>query len=474
MTTAPKTLTNLQKRLVKNLHTKNLGIVGNAAHIRNGGYHNGAKSLRKRGMSRDYSLEFYLDSHSTSDYACAIDIGGSPKLLMLLGNRIVHALKNHDPRVYGKVRGVNAPFDGHSIDRRYDTENPKTPKDDNTQKSSDRNHIHLEVYRTLVTNQKVIDGIYDVLAGVPLKKPAPKKPAPKKPAPKPATNVSKGMDAATLCKVMTISGHHVTYSKTLNKIYFDKANGGPSFKATDWMAALNTAMLRAGITNSKRAAMWFAQLGEESGSFRYTQELASGSEYNGRKDLGNTHAGDGPRFKGRTYIQITGRSNYARLSKWAHSKGYVPTSTYFVDHPTELANVKYIFLGPVWYWTVARNMNKYADANDIVGATKAVNGGTNGLSDRKHRWEHARTFGNALLPSGIKPVASHAAPAPKKPSPKPTPKKKPSNMYTVRRGDTLTSIAKKYHVKGGWLTLKKWNNIARPNKIKIGQRLRVR
>jgi hypothetical protein len=180
MTTAPSTLIALQDKLVSNLHTKNLGIVGDASHVASGGYHIGAKTLRRNGMSNDYSLEFALDRDATHDYACAIDIGGSASQLMTLGNRLVHALKNHDPRVYRRIRGVNAPFDGVSADRRYDTENPNTSSDDNTQSSSDRGHIHVEIYRTLVLKQSVMDGLYSVLAG--------RSPAPT-PAPKPGTKI---------------------------------------------------------------------------------------------------------------------------------------------------------------------------------------------------------------------------------------------------------------------------------------------
>lgn len=173
MTVAPPTLTALQAKLVHNLHTSNLGIVGDASHVRTGGYHIGAKSLRAAGMGGDYSLKFSLDSMSNTDYACAIDIGGSSDLLMELGTRLVHALKAHDPRVYGKIRATNAPWDGDSTDRRYDCESPSTTSDDNTQASSDRGHIHVEFYRTLVLNQAVMDGFYNVLAGVPLSAPKP-------------------------------------------------------------------------------------------------------------------------------------------------------------------------------------------------------------------------------------------------------------------------------------------------------------
>lgn len=150
-------------------------------------------------------------------------------------------------------------------------------------------------------------------------------------------------------------------------------------------------------TTVDRVAMWMAQLGEESGGLRWMEELASGAEYNGHADLGNTQPGDGVRFKGRGPIQITGRSNYTRLSQWAFGQGLVPSPTFFVDDPTQLSSDLYGFVGVDWYWTVARNMNSYADDGDIVGATKAVNGGTNGLQDRTDRWNRCRAMGAQLL-----------------------------------------------------------------------------
>lgn len=168
MTTAPPTLVAFQARMSKELGTTNLGIVGDQAHVEEGGYHIGATSLRKAGMFNDYSLEFPMDYNSKTDYACAADIGGSASLQMKLGTRIVKALKARDPRVYGYIRAVNAPFNGISIDRRYDCENPATPLDDNIQSNSDRNHIHVEWYRTVVNKSEIFDGIFDVFAGIPL------------------------------------------------------------------------------------------------------------------------------------------------------------------------------------------------------------------------------------------------------------------------------------------------------------------
>ncbi|WP_308198241.1 glycoside hydrolase family 19 protein [Rhodococcus sp. ARC_M6] len=186
------------------------------------------------------------------------------------------------------------------------------------------------------------------------------------------------MDAQTLAKVM---GNRVSPARY-----------------EELCPAFNAAMVQAGCTSERRATMWCAQIGHESGGLQWMEEIASGEKYEWRTDLGNTQPGDGVRFKGRGPIQITGRYNYGKVSAWAHSEGYVPTPTYFVDNPTELSNPTYGFLGAVWYWTVARNMNGFADNDDLLGATRAVNGGTHGLDDRRAFWYRAGDAGAAILP----------------------------------------------------------------------------
>lgn len=193
MTTAPDTLVNLQNRLVRELHTVNLGIVGDDAHVATGGYHIGAQSLRRNGMGGDYSLQYGADQVS-HDFACAIDIGGSPHLLQTLGNRLVHALKQGDPRVYSRVRATNAPYDGWQIDRRYDCENPNVRWDDNTQSSDDRNHIHVEFYRSLVLHPRVMDDFFEVMAASDTKPNTPPAPHP----PKPGTKIYQGAPVPAL------------------------------------------------------------------------------------------------------------------------------------------------------------------------------------------------------------------------------------------------------------------------------------
>jgi hypothetical protein len=74
-------------------------------------------------------------------------------------------------------------------------------------------------------------------------------------------------------------------------------------------------MTRYDINTPLRQAHFLAQIGHESSELRYRQELASGAAYENRRDLGNTRTGDGPRYKGRGLIQLTGRANYSEYTR---------------------------------------------------------------------------------------------------------------------------------------------------------------
>lgn len=160
--------------------------------------------------------------------------------------------------------------------------------------------------------------------------------------------------------------------------------------------ALSQCLRNSGCTTVARIAMWLAQVGHESGGLKWMEEIASGVAYNNRKDLGNGPS-DGPRFKGRGPIMVTGRRNYTVLSEWAYGKGLVPTSTFFVDNPVLLSSDKYGFIGVEWYWTTQRPLNKAADARDLELATRYVNGGLNGLEDRRFFYKRALEMGDELL-----------------------------------------------------------------------------
>ncbi|MEN9886064.1 MAG: hypothetical protein RL758_642 [Pseudomonadota bacterium] len=125
-----------------------------------------------------------------------------------------------------------------------------------------------------------------------------------------------------------------------------------------------------------RLPHFLAQLAHESGGFRYMEELASGAAYEGRADLGNTSPGDGKRFKGRGPIQITGRANYRRFGRIIGID---------IERHPEAAAIPSIGLQLALAYWQDRGLNALADADDVVGITRRINGGTNGLDDRRGR-----------------------------------------------------------------------------------------
>jgi putative chitinase len=126
--------------------------------------------------------------------------------------------------------------------------------------------------------------------------------------------------------------------------------------------------------NPKRMAHFLAQVCHESGGFRYMEEIASGAAYDGRKDLGNVFPGDGKRFKGRGPIQLTGRANYRRFGQLCGID--------LENHPEIAAMPSVGMLTAALYWD-DRKLNALADAGDIEGITRKINGGLNGFADRK-------------------------------------------------------------------------------------------
>jgi predicted chitinase len=160
-------------------------------------------------------------------------------------------------------------------------------------------------------------------------------------------------------------------------------------KAQAYLGPMEAAMRERGITTRARAAMWLAQVGHESVSLRYFEEIASGRAYCGRRDLGNTQPGDGPRFKGRGPIQLTGRFNY--------TKAAAALNLPLVAQPTLAAQPKYAFRVSAWWWWQA-GLNAISDTRSVLAATKRINGGTNGLADRQARYTRCWALGNAVLP----------------------------------------------------------------------------
>lgn len=167
-----------------------------------------------------------------------------------------------------------------------------------------------------------------------------------------------------------------------------RATGLSLARATQILPQVRDGLAASQCTNPLRIAMWLAQIGHESDNFNATEEYANG-------DGGVTERW---LYKGRTWIQITWKSNYAGFSKWAYDNGFLRSPNYFVDHPTDLADMEWAGLGPAWYWTVARaQINSLCDRGDINEVTRLINGGYNGLDDRTARYQRALALGDQLL-----------------------------------------------------------------------------
>lgn len=138
--------------------------------------------------------------------------------------------------------------------------------------------------------------------------------------------------------------------------------------------AMPAVIEHAKLTTDLRLAHFLAQLAHESAGFRTTEEYASGAAYEGRRDLGNVKPGDGRRYKGRGLIQVTGRANYRRMSR--------ALAIDVEANPELLRRFPSAALTAAIFWDDHR-LNDYADADNIMTITRRINGGTNGLDDRK-------------------------------------------------------------------------------------------
>ena len=144
-----------------------------------------------------------------------------------------------------------------------------------------------------------------------------------------------------------------------------------------FVPVLNTAMNRYQIVGTRRVAAFIAQIGHESGLLKYVKEIwgptAAQAKYEGRKDLGNTVAGDGPKYRGRGLIQITGRANYMACGEGLGLD--------LIKQPELLEKPQHACMSAAWFWAT-RGLNALADAGQFERITRRINGGQNGAADR--------------------------------------------------------------------------------------------
>ena len=126
------------------------------------------------------------------------------------------------------------------------------------------------------------------------------------------------------------------------------------------------------INSPLRLAYFLGQCGEESAGLRYPLEIASGSAYEWRSDLGNNHAGDGVKFAGTGWIQVTGRHNHQKFSDYLASIGKADPKIMEVGKTYTCNRYPWSISG---YWWLSNGMNELCDKRpDVDQVGRRVNG----------------------------------------------------------------------------------------------------
>ena len=172
---------------------------------------------------------------------------------------------------------------------------------------------------------------------------------------------------------------------------FSQATGATLPRVTEHMHHIEHAMAVYDINTPARQAAFLAQIGHESGGLRWIRELwgptAAQLRYEVRGDLGNTQPGDGRRYAGRGWIQLTGRDNYRR--SYQRLKEKFPDCPDFEAEPDRVATARWAALTAAEFWHNA-GCNKLADEGRFERLTRVINGGLNGYADRLARYEDAK------------------------------------------------------------------------------------
>ena len=166
--------------------------------------------------------------------------------------------------------------------------------------------------------------------------------------------------------------------------------------------AFASTLARYAIDTPLRIAHFLAQIAHESDGFCTTEEYADGRAYDGRRDLGNIEPGDGPRYKGRGLIQLTGRMNYALTGK--------ELGLDLVGDPLSVNDPITYLLISCNFWTRLA-INRPSDADDLYEVTRRVNGGLNGLDSRVAYLTRAKGLVTSLAARAVSVATEGATPA---------------------------------------------------------------
>lgn len=175
----------------------------------------------------------------------------------------------------------------------------------------------------------------------------------------------------------------------MTRSQFQSALGALNDVGATWYAVMTAAMDRAQINTPLRQAHFLAQVGHESLSLTHLKELYSGPSRDAYFEnkygvghhknailMGNTEPGDGAKYFGRGPIQCTWKANYREFGHWAGIDA--------VGNPDLLLKPEHGANFCAWFW-IANGLNRFCDTDDLRAITKKINGGTNGLEDRRAR-----------------------------------------------------------------------------------------
>ena len=156
---------------------------------------------------------------------------------------------------------------------------------------------------------------------------------------------------------------------------------------------VNATFEKYNINSPLRITHFLAQIMHESGGFKWLRELWGPTDQQKKYDppfrlaktLGNINRGDGFKYRGRGLIQLTGKHNYTKFTNEIGPEFDVN----FVSQPDLVESAPYAVLVAGWYWN-SRNINEVADQDNLREVTRRINGGFNGLEDRRKYLKRAK------------------------------------------------------------------------------------
>lgn len=155
----------------------------------------------------------------------------------------------------------------------------------------------------------------------------------------------------------------------------------------DFVADFNRYRWLHQFENVKDVAAFLANVGKETNFLMWREELASGEEYEGRKDLGNTVSGYGRKYKGRGDLQTTGYYNYMKFTQWYNAN--FRDKEDFTQTPERISKEHELsFLAAVFFWK-QKKISKYAAVGMFEKSVELVNGGLATYLERKVIYDRA-------------------------------------------------------------------------------------